>query len=211
MKEYHKIETLFERDMEGTKKLIEGKFRNPCIEYLKNNEWIFTEKIDGTNIRVIWDGHKISFAGRTDNSDIPNPLLERLKVLFLNNETEELFEQKFADKEVIFFGEGYGGNIQSGSAYIKEQDFILFDICIQDKFLSRENVEALSKAFNLKIVPIVLKGTIQEGVDYVKNNPKSIISVEEKEMEGLVGRTREELYDNLGNRMIVKIKVCDFN
>ena len=27
MKEYHKIETLFERDMNGSKKLIEGKFR----------------------------------------------------------------------------------------------------------------------------------------------------------------------------------------
>jgi hypothetical protein len=36
MKEYHKIETLFERDMEGTKKLIKGKFRNECVEYLKD-------------------------------------------------------------------------------------------------------------------------------------------------------------------------------
>ena len=44
--------------MEGNKKLIEGKFRNECVEYLKDNDWIFTEKIDGTNVRVHWDGHK---------------------------------------------------------------------------------------------------------------------------------------------------------
>lgn len=43
MREYHKIETLFERD-EKTKKLIEGKYRNRSIEYLKDNIWEFTEK-----------------------------------------------------------------------------------------------------------------------------------------------------------------------
>lgn len=52
MNEYHKIETLFERDTNGTKKLIEGKFRNEAVEYLANNKWCFTEKIDGTNIRI---------------------------------------------------------------------------------------------------------------------------------------------------------------
>ena len=35
MKEYHKIETIFERD-EKTKKLIMGKYRNPTIEFLKD-------------------------------------------------------------------------------------------------------------------------------------------------------------------------------
>lgn len=211
MKEYHKIETLFERDMSGNKKLIEGKFRNKTVEYLKNNKWIFTEKVDGTNIRVCWDGHKISFMGRTDNSDIPKPLLEILNVLFITNETEELFEQIFGEKEVILFGEGYGGKIQNGGAYSLISDFILFDILVEDKFLERENIENIAKSLNLKVVPIVLTGTIQEGVEYVKNKPNSIIAKEVKEMEGLVGRTECEIYDKNNNRMIVKIKVCDFN
>ena len=30
MTEYTKIDTIFERDMEGTKKLIEGKYRRNC-------------------------------------------------------------------------------------------------------------------------------------------------------------------------------------
>lgn len=55
MIEYPKIETLFERDTQGSKKLIEGRFRNPAVEYLSGNVWSFTEKIDGTNIRIHWD------------------------------------------------------------------------------------------------------------------------------------------------------------
>ena len=34
MIEYTKIDTLFERDMEGTKKLIEGEYRNKTVEFL---------------------------------------------------------------------------------------------------------------------------------------------------------------------------------
>lgn len=67
MREYHKIETLFERD-EKTKKLIEGKFRNETVGFLKDNMWDFTEKIDGTNIRILWDGHKVTFARKNRQS-----------------------------------------------------------------------------------------------------------------------------------------------
>ena len=79
MTEYTKIETVFERDTEGTKKLIEGVFRSSTVEYLKDNEWIWTEKIDGTNIGVIWDGHRVSFQGRTEKAVIPKPLLKSLE------------------------------------------------------------------------------------------------------------------------------------
>ena len=80
MVEYNKIETVFNRDTTGTKKLIRGDWRNEAVEYLKDSKWQFTEKFDGTNIRVIWDGHYISFAGRTDKATIPQFLLE-----YLNN------------------------------------------------------------------------------------------------------------------------------
>ena len=54
MKEYHKIDSLYMRE-EATKRLLPGVYRNPAVAYLKDNEWTFTEKIDGTNIRVVWD------------------------------------------------------------------------------------------------------------------------------------------------------------
>ena len=53
---YHQIKTVYERDPENKyRTLIMGKYALPEFEYLKNNVWTFTEKVDGTNIRIIWD------------------------------------------------------------------------------------------------------------------------------------------------------------
>lgn len=195
MKEYHKIETLFERDMEGNKKLIEGKYRNECIEYLKDNQWIFTEKVDGTNIRIYWDGHTVIFGGRTDAAQIPTALMYKLNDLFLGTTNEQVFEQKFGVNPVTFYGEGYGAKIQSGGAYSETPEFILFDIQVGEIFLDRENVENIAKSFNLKIVPIIITGTINDAVQYVKSKPNSVISREVKEMEGLVGTPKVRVLD----------------
>ncbi len=46
MREYHKIETVFNRSTDGDKRLIWGDYRNETVEYLANNIWQFTEKID---------------------------------------------------------------------------------------------------------------------------------------------------------------------
>lgn len=210
MKEYTKIETVFERDMEGTKKLIEGKFRNETVAYLKDNEWICTEKIDGTNIGVIWDGHKVSYQGRTERAQVPTHLMNRLIELFGGNINEELFEQKFGEMQVILFGEGYGAKIQNGGKYRSDVSFILFDVYLpeQNLWLKRDAIEDIAKAFGIEAVPIVLKGTLQQAVDYVKSKPKSTIG--EADLEGLVCRPAIDLLDRMGKRVIVKVKVADF-
>ena len=125
MRKYEKIDTVFARDVEGTKKLMSGIFRDPTIEYLAYLDWDWTEKVDGTNIRVYWDGHQITFGGRTDNAQIPADLVTKLNELFMNDAAEELFEQTFGEKEVILFGEGYGRKIQKvGSAYIEDGAYL---------------------------------------------------------------------------------------
>ncbi len=210
MKEYTKIETVFERDMEGTKKLIEGKYHNETVAYLKDNEWICTEKIDGTNIGVIWDGHKVSYQGRTERAQVPTHLMNRLIELFGGSINEELFEQKFGEMQVILFGEGYGAKIQNGGKYRSDVSFILFDVYLpeQNLWLKRDAIEDIAKAFGIEAVPIVLKGTLQQAVDYVKSKPKSTIG--EADMEGLVCRPAIDLLDRMGKRVIVKVKVADF-
>ena len=117
MKEYEKIETVYKRDTEGTKKLIPGEFRNDTVKFLKDLMWIWTEKVDGTNIRVHWDGHKVEFGGRTDRAQIPPHLMARLEELFGGEANAQLFEQTFGERDVILFGEGYGAKIQSGGDY----------------------------------------------------------------------------------------------
>lgn len=207
MKEYEKIETIFVRD-EKTKKLNENIFRNETVEFLKDIEWEFTEKIDGTNIRVFWDGHKVSYYGRTDKAQIPSQLMNRLVELFGGDTNEEMFEQKFGETPVMLIGEGYGAKIQKGGDYRQDNDFILFDVCINDNYLSRENVKDIANFFNIDVVPTIMIGKLQEGIDYVKTKPKSKIGT--ANAEGLVARPLIELRDRTGKRVIVKIKVHDF-
>lgn len=208
MIEYNKIDTLYKRDMEGSKKLLEGEFRNPTVEFLKDNIWTFTEKIDGTNIRVYWDGHKVQFGGRTERAQIPAHLVNFLTATFGTPEAEQIFEEKFGETPVILFGEGYGPKIQNGGAYRPDVSFIMFDVLISNNWQTRESVEDIAKAFGIDIVPIIFEGTIQEGVDFVKGNPDSTIGT--AKMEGLVGRPKIEMRDRCGKRVIVKIKWEDF-
>lgn len=210
MEEYIKIEAPFERDVEGTKKLIEGKFHNETVEYLKDNVWQFTEKIDGVNIGICWDGHTVSYQGRTERAQIPAHLTNKLIELFGGDVNEEIFEQKFGYMKAILFGEGYGVKIQNGGNYRPDVSFILFDVYLPDQhlFLKRDAVEDIARAFNIEVVPIILEGTIREAVQYVKNKPKSTIGT--ADMEGLVGRPKVECRDRRGRRVIIKVKVKDF-
>lgn len=208
---YIKIDTPFERDNDGTKKLIDGKFRNETVEYLKDNKWLCSEKIDGTNIGVVWDGHKVSFQGRTERAQIPTQLVNKLNELFGGTINEEMFEQKFGEMNVIMFGEGYGPKIQKGGGLYRDNvSFILFDVYLSDQnlWLKRDAVEDIAKSFGIDVVDIVLTGTLQEAIDFVKTKPKSHIGT--ANMEGLVCRPTVELLDRMGRRVITKIKVCDF-
>lgn len=211
MVEYTKIETPFERDMDGSKKLIEGKYRNEAVYYLKDSQWICTEKIDGTNIGVLWDGHRVSYQGRTERAQIPAHLTNKLIQLFGGDVNEELFEQKFGDMPVILFGEGYGVKIQNGGNYRPDVSFILFDVYLpeQNLWLKRDAIEDIAKAFNVDVVPIVMRGTIEEAVEFVKTKPKSTIGT--ANMEGLVCKPEVDLLDRMGRRVMVKIKVKDFD
>lgn len=208
MREYHKIETVFNRSTDGDKRLIWGDYRNETVEYLANNIWQFTEKIDGTNIRIHWDGHNVEIGGRTDRAQIPKHLMDYLSATFLTPEVEELFEQTYGEKDVMLFGEGYGAKIQNGGDYRSDVSFILFDVLIGDNWQSREWVEAMAKMFNVDVVPIVLEGTIGDGIDYVMQHNNSTIG--KAMMEGIVGRPKVEMKDRCGNRIIVKIKWKDF-
>lgn len=212
IKTYQKIFCPFKRDLEGSREVLWGVWQNDTIEYLKYLPWTFTEKIDGTNIRIYWDGYKISFAGRVETSEIPKYLLDYLNETFNNPIVEELFEQSFGSREVILFGEGYGPKIQDvGAKYRDSLSFILFDVMINGNYQSRNTVEQIAKIFNIDVVPIVMTGTIYEAIKYVMSQPKSIIAKDKDLfMEGLVGKPQLELQDRCGNRVITKIKWHDF-
>jgi hypothetical protein len=210
MKRYHKIETVYARSDEGDKKLIPNVYRNPAVEYLKDSQWIFTEKIDGTNICVFWDGYKVSFGGRTDKAVIPPHLLEYLEKTFGGRANEELFEQRFGLHETVIYGEGCGPKIQlDGALYSSTVTFVLFDVLMGHTYLERKDMEEIALMFNTPIASVVLIGTIDEAFAYVKTRPLSVLAEKEKQSEGVIGIPKAGLLERSGKRIIVKIRVED--
>ena len=157
MREYHKIETVFERSTDGNKYLQLGKFRNPTVEFLKDLPWQFTEKLDGTNTRVYWDGHKVSYGGRTDRAQMPVPLMNYLVSVFGTQEVEELFEQTFGEREVILFGEGYGPKIQNGIDFVTSHPKSTMGTAMMEGVVGRPAVELRDRCGNRVIVKIKWK------------------------------------------------------
>ena len=207
MSEYHKIQSVFMREPHGKRLLIEGEWTLPEFAYLADNEWVFTEKVDGTNIRIIIeaDGAR-RFAGRTDNAQIPAPLVARLNERF-NPQDDLMFGGM---NGVVLYGEGYGPKIQKvGGSYRADQDFVLFDVRVGDWWLQRADVEAVARALGLDVVPIIGTGTLRDAVARAKEGIRSTWG--DFQAEGIVARPKTELCTRAGKRIITKVKCRDFD
>jgi len=208
MKEYHKIQSVFKRD-EKTHKFIEGDYSLPEFEYLKNNAWTFTEKVDGTNIRIMINGENITFGGKTDRAQIPAKLITVLNNTFLIITQRQKIKEMF-DYPVCLYGEGYGASIQKGGGNYKSDGvgFVLFDIKIGEWWLQRDDVADIANKLGLEIVPTIGCRELTYAIGMVKTGFKSVWG--DFPAEGLVLRPQIELKRRNGERIITKIKQKDF-
>ena len=206
MKEYHKIQTVFKRDPETRHKtLIEGDYSIPEFKFLKDNEWVFTEKVDGTNIRIMIND-AITFGGKTDNAQIPSFLLNWLNEKFLSQ--KDFMLRNFPGGTCLY-GEGYGAKIQKGGGnYRQDQSFVLFDVRIGEWWLKRDDVHDVANKLKIESVPVIGYGTLTEMVEKTRNGFNSIWG--DFLAEGIVARPKTELFSRNGNRIITKIKYKDF-
>ena len=214
---YSKIETAEARKTDGTREIWEGVYRNSTIAYLQEEEFVFHEKIDGTNMSAFWDGHRVWINDRTGLNKLPPAVNECMERIFCTNEAEEIFEQLFGETQATIYGECYGDKIQAvGKLYVQgtenegKTDFIVFDVKVGSRYLLpwSPKFEEIISAFGLKAVPKVMTGKIREAIDFVKTKPQSKLNPAAP-MEGLVGRPMVNLYGDEG-RVIVKIKVRDY-
>jgi len=206
MNKYPKIQTVYLRDPATKYRTLLKEFARPEFEYLANNEWVFTEKVDGTNIRIGWDGERIVLGGRTERAQIPAFLVNKLQEMFPPGK----FLSLYPDLQMTLYGEGYGARIQKGGGnYIPDGvSFILFDVMINDNWLARENVEDIAAKLDIDVVPIVGHGCLAYAVDMARNGFQSHIGTQVA--EGLVMRPAVELCNRRGQRVITKIKHKDF-
>jgi len=205
MNPYHKINSLFLRDMERPGKPFKmWEWARPELGYLSANEWHFTEKIDGTNVRVMYDGIGVKIGGRTDNAQMPLPLVDRLRELFPPEKIGEHF-----DGNVTLYGEGFGPKIQKvGHLYGDQQDFALFDVRVEHFWLKPEDVTDVARKLGCLCVPYLGTGTLFEAIEMAKGGIQSRVG--NLEAEGIVARPMVRLFDGAGRRIITKVKTRDF-
>jgi hypothetical protein len=207
MKEYHKIDTVFKRNPENKfKSIVLGDYAQDPFRFLAGNEWVFTEKVDGTNVRVMIGNGRVLFGGKTDDAQMPASLVRRLEERFLPQQAALLAQ--FPDGGCLY-GEGYGAKIgKRGRNYRADQDFVLFDVKVGDWWLQRDAIEDVAEKFGLDAVPIIGRGTLADMVAMARAGFQSrwgpFLA------EGIVARPAVELKSRGGDRIITKIKYRDF-
>lgn len=215
MNPYPKIQTIFKRDPENKYRTLlwdPPVFACPEFAYLADNIWVWTEKVDGTNIRVMWDGEQVRFGGKTDRAQLYMPLIEKLQEMF---PAEKMIEILGDDGSYCLYGEGYGARIQKGGGnYIPDGvGFILFDVLVgDDLWLKREDVEDIAEKLGIQTVGIVSKDTLWNAVRVIRSGMivSGLAAIPNTQMEGLVLRPAVELRNRRGGRIITKIKCKDF-
>lgn len=208
MDTYHKIQTVFYRDPDNNyKTLLEGRYSLPEFDFLRDCRWTFTEKVDGTNIRIMRINGIFEIRGKTDRADVNGELVNYVNNVLLPKSS--LFDEVFGDADFCMYGEGYGGKIQNGSkTYGKTPKFVLFDVLINGFWLNRVDIEKIAQKLEIDIVPIVHIGTLMDMVDLCRRGLKSTWG--DFQAEGLIAKPSIELKTRDGKRIITKLKCKDF-
>lgn len=204
--EYPKIQTVFQRDAANKNVIIPGAWTTPEFAYLADCPWRWTEKVDGTNIRVHWNGESITIGGRTNNAQVPTSLIAALG--FLNDAA--LWSELSRDADnVTVYGEGYGARIQSGGQYRADQSLIVFDVKVGQWWLHEDDVADIAAKLGLDTVPVLPSYSLNVAIETVR---AGLIESAWKDarIEGLVGRPVVDLYSRKGDRILAKIKVKDW-
>ena len=201
---FQKIPNVFDLDIKGRNAKYSGQFSTKEIELCLSNKIRYMEKLDGTNIRVYWDGYNITFHGRTENSDIPEQLLAKLEEHFLPRET--IFEKLFGERKVILFGEGIGEKIQNSPA---PNEFVLFDVKIEGYYISNlEFLEQVAKELELR-TPEIKEGTLDEVIQLAKELKGTKSKIVQNKFEGFIIHPLVCLFGPRGSRISAKLK-CEY-
>lgn len=141
--------------------------------------------------------------------------------LALDEKTEDAIPDiNRVPKMYTIYGEGYGTKIQAcGSQYLKDSNKVIgFDVKVtsnngDELYLLNKNRDEIMNKMGMPIVPTIGYFTIQEAINYVKRGFVSHVAENNKAFiaEGLVCKSPVGLKNRQGQRIIFKVKTCDWN
>ena len=187
-------------------------------------EVIVTEKIHGSGMRIgLIDGH-IRFGGRRLEFQNITPASKDGQGFVswaLETGLDRKIAEAFQNHDIIFYGEWHGSGtpqkgwpqIQKGIRYIKGNDFRIFDVRLDGKYVSQDRIAEVASKVGLKTMPVLYRGKPDRKIfDSFIDTPSRLgaengIVDPENTMEGLVIRPVEFLWEQNRDPVMAKHKV----
>jgi hypothetical protein len=184
---------------------INNLYKDQTILLFK--ECFALEKVHGTSAHISWNEDKVGFFAGGESYD-------KFCALFDPFDLRERFVG-LGHPKVMVFGEAYGGKQQGMSkTYGQNLHFIVFDVKIDEAWLSVPEAAVVADKLGLEFVPFELVSTDLAALDTQRDLPSRVAKrrgiVEDRPAEGVVLRPLQEFWDSRG-RIIAKHKRSDFS
>jgi Rnl2 family RNA ligase len=215
---------------------IENTFREQFIEMIKEEgkdggEWVVTEKIHGGQLALYYDGNEMKASTRTTFLTPGIDFFNYEKVMAANaDKVKEIYnilkKEKGEISVIVVYGELFGGDyphpdvpkvkntkrLQKGVFYHPDNLFYGFDIRVDKKFLSLNDVNRLFGAVGMFYAKPLFRGTMEECLNHSNTFPSKISGwlglppLPDNIAEGIVIRPVEPQFLRVGERVILKSK-----
>ena len=187
-------------------------------------EVIVTEKIHGSGMRIGLIDGCVRFGGRRLEFTNISPQSKDGQGFVswaLETGLGEKIAKTFQNHDIIFYGEWHGSGtpqkgwpqIQKGIRYIKGNDFRIFDIRLDGKYLSQDQLSEFAEKAGLKTMPILCRGKPERKIFDSFIDTMSLLGAEngiaypENTMEGIVIRPIQFLWEENREPVMAKHKI----
>lgn len=213
---YPSIESLYRRDHDTNKLILEGPLRDSVWDSVAF--WELTEKVDGTNFSFVVTHDDMIHRGRTAKAQFNQTHVDGAYLSIPKHEDlVEFFGLTDQSAPVTIYGELYGAGIQKGGSYSSAPRFRAFDIAIGRYIQNGPQFRVLASEAGIPTVPFLGNYRLDRAFDKPTLEsilPESLVAIEDSGTfgvipEGVVARPPSTLYDAFGNRVIWKITMRD--
>lgn len=216
--EYPKTENLYARDPDTMRLITRHRSEEPSLIA----RWFVTEKIDGTNMRLLYDPStgEVEVRGRSDRANIARDLEATMLEMCPVDALERVFGEFVGSRDgtVTIFGEGYGAGIQGGGDYSPTKTFAAFDIMYhwpdgKDSWCNPSTSWELFAQLGVSTVPTIPPSGTGVGLDNLRSHVHELMNSGSRigggASEGVVARTDPYLFGQNGSRVMFKLKCAD--
>ena len=170
------------------------------------------EKVHGTSAHIRYrPDQPLTYSSGAASNENFKKLFDEPKIIAVLD--------KFARNSITVFGEAYGGGGAAGQGmsdtYGKALQFIVFDIQMDDIWMTVPEMAEIAASLGLEVVPFEKIPATLEAIEKARDAPSEVAKRrgcgDDKQREGVVLRPLVEMQTSLNERVIVKHRIEAFS